>query len=144
MSLLATIGSAIVGEGVAKPIEAVGNVLDQLFTSDDERLSHEEVKMRLALKPSMAQNEINKVEATHRSVFVAGWRPAIGWVAGISLALFYIPQYAAASYLWVYTVLTTGKLVPYPTSAEGLMQLVLAMLGMGALRTFEKMQGKTK
>ena len=65
---------------LAQPIEAIGNVLDKLFTSDDEKLSRQEALARLAQQPAMAQIEINKIEAAHRSVFVAGWRPFIGWV----------------------------------------------------------------
>lgn len=132
------------GEAAAKPIEAVGNVLDGLFTSDEEELTLENAKLRLAQKPSLAQVELNKVEAGHRSVFVAGWRPFIGWVCGVGLAVYFIPQYVMASYVWVTLVMSTGELQPYPVSADGLFELVLAMLGMGALRTVEKMNGKAK
>ena len=69
------------------PIEAVGNVLDALFTSDKERLDKKAVLARIAQQPTLVQGEINKIEAAHKSVFVAGWRPFIGWVCG--LALFY-------------------------------------------------------
>jgi len=128
----------------AKPIEAVGNVLDGLFTSDEEELTLENVKLRLAQKPILAQVELNKVEAGHRSVFVAGWRPFIGWVCGVGLGFYFIPQYALAAYIWTKLVLASGELAPYPVTADGLMELVLAMLGMGALRTVEKMTGKSK
>ena len=67
------------------PIEAVGNVLDALFTSD--RLDKKAVLARIAQQPTLVQGEINKIEAAHKSVFVVGWRPFIGWVCG--LALFY-------------------------------------------------------
>ena len=69
------------------PIEAVGNVLDALFTSDKERLDKKTVLARIAQQPTLVQGENNKIEAAHKSVFVAGWRPFIGWVCG--LALFY-------------------------------------------------------
>ncbi len=62
----------------AAPIEAVGNVLDGLFTSDEEKLDKQIIMARLAQQPSLAQIELNKVEAAHRSLFVAGWRPFIG------------------------------------------------------------------
>ena len=69
------------------PIEAVGNVLDALFTSDKERLDKKAVLARIAQQSTLVQGEINKIEAAHKSVFVVGWRPFIGWVCG--LALFY-------------------------------------------------------
>ena len=56
---------------IAEPIEAVGNVVDNLFTSDDERLTHEEIKLRLQQRPHMIQAETNKIAARHRSWFVA-------------------------------------------------------------------------
>ncbi len=128
----------------AQPIEAVGNVLDKLFTSDEEKLDKKILLERLLQQPTLAQTEINKIEAQHRSVFVAGWRPFIGWICGISLSIFYIPQFSIASYLWINVFISTGEIIPYPGSIDGLMELLLAMLGMGALRTFEKMGGRAK
>ena len=134
----------ILGGAAAQPIEAVGNVLDKLFTSKDEKLTHDEVLLRLAQEPNLAQVELNKVEAGHRSVFVAGWRPWIGWVCGIALFFYFVPQYVLASYLWAKMSLSLGELMPYPVGAEGLMELVIALLGLGALRTVEKSQGRAK
>ena len=73
--LLGTAG----GSAIAQPVEAVGNVLDKLFTSKDEKLTHEEVRMRLMMKPDIAQVELNKIEAQSRHWFTAAWRPFIGW-----------------------------------------------------------------
>ena len=78
--------STVLGDSASKPIEAVGNVLDGLFTSDEERLDKKIILERLAQQPSLAQTEINKVEASHRSMFVAGARPFILWVCGVGLA----------------------------------------------------------
>jgi hypothetical protein len=136
--------ASIFGGAAAAPIDAIGNIFDKLFTSDDERLDKKVLLTRLAQQPSMAQIELNKVEASHRSIFVAGWRPFIGWVCGISLAVYYIPQYLLASYLWVTMCLNAGHLVAYPVSPAGLLELVLALLGLGMLRTAEKFGGRTK
>lgn len=136
--------SSLFSSSAAQPIEAVGNVLDGLFTSDEEKLDKQIIMRRLAQKPSLAQVELNKIEASHRSVFVAGWRPFIGWICGISLGVYFIPQFALASYMWVTICLDKGELVAYPATGDSLFELVLAMLGMGALRTFEKMNGKAK
>ena len=72
-------------DALIDPIEAVGNVLDALFTSDKERLDKKAVLARIAQQPTLVQGEINKIEAAHKSVFVAGWRPFIGWVCGLAL-----------------------------------------------------------
>jgi hypothetical protein len=128
-----------VGESVSQPIEAVGNVLDKLFTSKEEVLNIEVIKQRLSQQPLVAQQEINKIEAQHRSVFVAGWRPFIGWVCGVSIAFYFIPQFALAAYIWASQSLAGGELLPYPADgAEHLFELVLAMLGMATLRSAEK------
>jgi len=133
------------GEAASKPIEAVGNIIDNVFTSKDEKLTHQEIRMRIAQEPGKIQAEINKIEAQHRSVFVAGWRPFIGWVCGISLAVFYIPQFAIASYLWANMCVSAGEILPYPeVHSESLFELVLGMLGMAVLRTAEKAINKTK
>ena len=142
MGFLSFLGA---GKDIATPITAIGNVLDGLFTSDDEKLTHEEVKLRLLQAPNLAQVELNKVEASHRSVFVAGWRPAIGWVCAASLFFFYVPQYVIATFVWIKIMMGNGwVMVPYPVDAKGVLELVLALLGMGALRTVEKGMGKTK
>ena len=129
---------------VASPINAIGNAFDKIFTSDEERLQANAVLEKLKQHPAELQVEINKIEAAHRSVFVAGWRPFIGWVAGVSLGLYFIPQYIVASYLWTSISLDKNAIQSYPVSADGLLELVLAMLGMAGLRTFDKLTGKSK
>ena len=74
----------------AEPINAVGNVLDNLFTSDEELLDKEIIKQRLAQQPALVQAEINKVQAHHRSTFVAGARPFLMWVCGAGMAMAFI------------------------------------------------------
>ncbi len=128
------------GEGVA----AVGKVMDGLFTSDDERLTHKEVMARLKNAPHEVMGKISLIEAGHRSIWVSGWRPGIGWVAGVSLAFFFIPQYAMGAYIFVHTYATTGEIIPYPVEPKAVIELVLALLGMGALRTAEKIKGVAK
>lgn len=136
---------SIAGEGVSKPIEAVGNVLDKLFTSDDEKLGRQEVLERLAQRPGELQVELNKIEAAHASIFVAGWRPAIGWVCALSLGTYYVPQGALGAFLWARECIVSNTLLPFPPlQIDGLTELVVAMLGLGVLRTVEKMKGVTK
>jgi hypothetical protein len=124
-----------VGEAAVAPITAIGNVLDGLFTSKDEVLTHEAILTRLAQQPNLAQVELNKVEGAHRSVFVAGWRPFIGWVCGVGLINVFLIN------PWIQWI--TGS--PGPSLPKDIiLELVLALLGLGALRTVEKLKGKAK
>ncbi len=127
--------SKLVGGDASNVIEAVGKGIDSVFTSDDERLTHAEVMARIAQEPGALQVEINKIEAGHRSLFVAGWRPFIGWVCGLGLANAFLVTPFLDAYL-------PGTSVSLPT--EIMMEVVVAMLGLGALRTVEKLSGKAK
>lgn len=85
----------------------------------------------------MSQMEVNKTEAGNPSVFVSGWRPFIGWVCGAALAmnflLFPLLEWACALY---------GNPVKFPTlEMTELIGILMGMLGMGGLRTFEKIKG---
>jgi hypothetical protein len=126
--------SKLVGGSVAEPIEAVGNVLTGIFGDKGEKLSHEQIMAKLAMQPQMLQVELNKVEAAHRSIFVAGWRPALGWVCAIGLGYAFIVEPVLTMF--------TERTPQSPTDI--MLELVLAMLGLGALRTVEKLSGKAK
>ena len=128
--------SRLFTSAAAEPIVAIGNVVDSLFTSDDERLSHEEIKLRLLQKPQLAQAEINKVQAASRSTFVAGARPFLMWVCGVGLAMAFIVNPLIVTF-W-----TDVDEIPVPL--EQMMELTLAMLGLATLRTVEKLNGVSK
>lgn len=133
--------STVFGGGVAEPVKAVGSILDDLFTSDEERLDKQEALLRLAQRPGLVQAEINKVEAQHRSVFVAGWRPFIGWVCGAALAYSFILRDLVA-----WTIAAGGHAVAPPPelAMEHLITILMALLGLGGYRTFEKLAGRSK
>lgn len=124
-------------------IDTVGKVADSLFTSDEERaklqiegLKAETEAYRAETDRMHGQLEVNKEEARHASVFVAGWRPGAGWVgvAGFAYAVFLQPLLA-----WLATV--NGWPTP-PTIDTDLLWVVLSgMLGIGGLRTYEKAKG---
>lgn len=126
--------SSIIGGSAAEPIKAIGNVLDKLFTSDEERLDKKLLLQRLAAKPLETQAEINKLEAQHRSLFVAGWRPFIGWICGAALAYQYLIRPIANGF---------GQAFPVIDSSS-LHSLVVALLGMGVYRTVEKIRKVAK
>jgi hypothetical protein len=82
------------------------------------------------------QSEINKMEAQHRSVFVAGWRPFIGWISGVALLYNFIIRDVIA---WI-----LPDAMPPAIQMDQLITILLGMLGLGGLRTFEKIKDKTK
>jgi len=91
----------------------------------------------------LAQTDINKIEATNPNLFVSGWRPAIGWVCGVSLFTYYVPYCLVATVIWAYQCIHTGTLATRPDlGITDLIALTASMLGLGALRTVEKMNGK--
>eukprot|EP01037_Dinobryon_pediforme_P014236 gene14236-14356_t len=84
-----------------------------------------------------AQVEVNKAEATSASLFVAGWRPFVGWTCGVGLANDFILRPLA---IYVSSVChVTGAIWP-ALDMTSLLPLLLGMLGLGAMRTFEKTQ----
>ena len=88
----------------------------------------------------LAQTEINKAEAAHKSIFVAGWRPFIGWVCGVGIAWSMVVQPVAQ-----WAMIAWGDGTELPTiDTSYLMELVTAMLGMSGLRTFEKLRGVSR
>jgi len=121
-------------------IKAVGNVIDDMHFSGEEKeklkLQMKEIDAKLQEK----QLDINKAEASHRSIFVSGWRPFLGWVSGLSIGYVYLFQPILDMILQMFQVqvdwvaLDLGQLMP----------LVLGMLGLGGLRSFEKAKGLTK
>ncbi|CAB4132806.1 Holin of 3TMs, for gene-transfer release [uncultured Caudovirales phage] len=79
-----------------------------------------------------AQTDINKVEASSSSFFVSGWRPYIGWVCGLALTYQYLVRPFIIAFFPGYS---------FPGLDDNLWQLLLGMLGLGGLRSFEKMKG---
>ena len=87
------------------------------------------------------QLEINKTEAQHRSIFVAGWRPFVGWTCGVALAWHFV----LAPFIMFFSAYFGVELPKLPTfDMESLLTVLMGMLGLGGLRTFEKFKGITK
>lgn len=126
-----------------------GNVIDKIFPDKTEA---EKAKVRMAelamqgqLEELKAQTSLmlqqmatNTEEAKHASWFVAGWRPFIGWVCGCVLAYHYIGEPFMSSVLGTFHV---AFVMPNLDSSE-LMTILLGMLGLGGMRTYEKVQEK--
>ena len=84
------------------------------------------------------QLEINKTEAQHTSIFVAGWRPFIGWVCGIALVWNFIVQPLLLWIAWMMPELGIDMSTAPKLDSDELMTVLLGMLGLGGLRTYEK------
>jgi hypothetical protein len=115
-------------------IGPVTGLLDKFIEDKDQKnaIAHELATMaeRHLQELLKGQLEVNKVEAAHKSLFVAGWRPAIGWICGI--ALLYSTILSPILDIW-FTV---------PVVNTSLLQTVLmGMLGLGAMRSYEKTKG---
>jgi len=126
------------------PILEVGKTLLDRFIPDPEKKREAELEMiRMTaegeLKQTIAQLEINAREATHTSVFVAGWRPAFGWCGAAGFLYATIGQPVMA---WVGAV--KGWPAPPELNMDLLWVVVTGLLGLGGLRTAEKMKGVTK
>jgi hypothetical protein len=125
-------------------IPAVTSLLDKFIPDADERqkLAHEIATMsqKMAHESAMIQVEVNKEEAKHRSSFVAGWRPFIGWTCGFALAYHFILQPMLTLVLNI-----SGITVDLPEfDMSSLMTVLMGMLGLGGLRTYEKVKDKTR
>ncbi len=115
-------------------VKDIGDAIDKNITNDEERMEAHRKWYEL-------QTQVNFEEAKHRSVFIAGWRPFLGWSfsIGISLHVVIMPMVQ-----WV--LLVCGiKEIPLPEfPLEIMLELIFGMLGMAGLRTYEKFKGLTK
>lgn len=126
-------------------LPAVTDVIGRFLPEDKQKKAEAERQIEASLlehlaKIDVAQLGINKQEAAHRSVFVAGWRPFIGWTCGIALAYNYVLQP-----ILIFVLAQTGHLVDLPAmDLNEIMPVLMGMLGLGGLRTFEKFKGVSK
>ena len=126
-------------------LPAVTDIVGRFLPEDKEAKAkaEREIEKQLAThlaKIDIAQLDINKQEAAHRSIFVAGWRPFIGWTCGIALAYTYVLQP-----ILVFGLAQSGYLIDLPKMQLGeMMPVLMGMLGLGGLRTLEKFKGVSK
>lgn len=126
-------------------IGPVTGLLDKFIEDKDQKnkLAHEIATMaeRQMHEANMGQIEINKAEAQHRSIFVAGWRPFLGW--GLAFAMIWHFVLAPVT---MFICSYAGVEIPeLPTfDMDSLLTVLMGMLGLGGLRTFEKVKKVTK
>lgn len=130
--------------GIGSVIESVGKVADSLITTEKERMQLELEGRKLDQAIDLAQIEVNKVEAASSSVFVAGWRPAIGWIGAAAMAYQFL-LYPMLLWGWTYlqgTGWIPKELSPPPVlDADQLWVILSGILGIAGMRSFEKTKG---
>jgi hypothetical protein len=121
-----------IGGEISEPVKAVGSALDKLFTSDEEKLTKNEIIERTEQNPLMWQKTLDMFYAQSSNWFIAAARPFNVWVAGLNLAQLGI------------AVVWFEKNVP-EWYADASVTAFLGALGLyGVARTVEKIKGKDK
>ena len=122
-------------------IAPVSKLLDKVIPDADERnrLAFEisTLAEKQAHEIAKAQIAVNEREASHQSLFVSGWRPAVGWICCIGLG---------CNYLFIpvanFVLVVSGSDITVPAlDLSEMMPVLLGMLGLGGLRSWEKTRG---
>lgn len=123
-------------------IGPVTGLLDKFIQDKDQKakLAHEVATMaqRHAQELAKAQIEVNKTEAAHKSLFVSGWRPAVGWCCVLGMAGNFMVIPFTNFVLALLEIKVTIPLI----NLETMMPVLMGMLGLGAMRSYEKNQGR--
>ena len=122
-------------------IGPVTGLLDKFIEDKDQKaaLAHEIATLadKQANEQAIAQIELNKVEAAHKSMFVAGWRPAVGWVCALAMLLNFI----LIPFINLGLEFAGLDLQLDLIDMETMMPVLFGMLGLGGMRTAEKLKG---
>lgn len=120
--------------GVGAVADLATSVINKIWPDKSEQ---ERAQIAMATSVVMGQLEINKAEAANPSLFVSGWRPFIGWTCGAGCAWNWVglPVVKAACTIAGYSVALTAA------DISEMMPLLVAMLGLGGYRTYEKVTG---
>jgi hypothetical protein len=125
-------------------VPVVGSIIDKLVDRIPDPAAREKAKLEAeatllaaSIKEMEGQVQINTEEAKHSSIFVAGWRPAIGWSCALAFAFLYV---VGPVVVWVASWYGVTVTLPQFNSAD-LMSLTFGMLGIAGFRTFEKVKG---
>jgi hypothetical protein len=123
-------------------ISAGLTVIDKLVPDADAKNRAKEAFeleiLKLATSESATQAQVNAVEASHASLFVAGWRPFCGWVSALGFAWATLGQ---PIFSWVYVLSTHQPAPVVELPMDVLMTTLLGLLGLGSLRTIERLKG---
>tara|TARA_R110001592_G_scaffold55236_1_gene168928 strand:+ start:36 stop:446 length:411 start_codon:yes stop_codon:yes gene_type:complete len=136
--MLKLIGGLLGGKDGA--LKQVASVIDSIHTSEEEKLDKKILMQRIQQKLAEKQLDINAKEASHRSVFVSGWRPAIGWTGAFALMF----EFILSPCIEWYSKFAGLNLTAPEIQTGPLLAIVTSMLGVAGMRSFEKAKGLTK
>jgi hypothetical protein len=120
--------------GIGSIADLAGTVINKIWPDKTEA---EKQQLAAAVMVVQGQLDINKEEAKSPSVFVSGWRPFIGWVCGMGCAW----NWAALPIVKVGLAIAGNPIAVSPADISEMMPLLVALLGLGGYRTYEKLNG---
>lgn len=115
-------------------LDVVGKIIDKVAGHVDKFTLDKEEKAQLIQEINKAQIEVNKIESGSSSLFKSGWRPFVGWTCGVALCYHFVLQ----PFL-TFVLFSIGKPMELPVfDMSTLTTVLLGMLGLGGMRSFEK------
>jgi Holin of 3TMs, for gene-transfer release len=122
---------------VTAALDIGSKIIDKIWPDPAQAAQAKLALLQLQQSGDLAQIAVNTAEATNPSIFVSGWRPCVGWVCGLACAWNWIGLPIAKLALELY-----GHPVALaPADLSEMMPVLLGMLGLGGLRTVEKING---
>ena len=125
---------------ISQVIEVADKVLGKFIPDKNLKMKLQKEMTMAFHDANLAQIQLNKQEAAHKNIFVAGWRPFVGWTCGVALAYHFIVSPIIETILIAFGV--TTDLPSFEFSQ--LSSILMGMLGLGGLRTYEKMKGVSR
>lgn len=147
MGIFSKFMGGVVSEGISTTLTSIGDTSIKIRSaitgepSPEKTAELEQYLLEIDNGVIQAQNKLNELESKSSNFLIAGWRPSLGWVCTISVALYYIPRFILGMSMWFLASYKTGTLQPMPEMGiQEVLGLVASMLGLGSLRTIEKIK----
>tara|TARA_B100001059_G_scaffold73419_2_gene70913 strand:- start:29275 stop:29661 length:387 start_codon:yes stop_codon:yes gene_type:complete len=125
---------------IGQVIEVADKVLGKFIPDKNLKMKLQKEMTMAFHDANLAQIQLNKQEAAHKNIFVAGWRPFVGWICGVALAYHFVLSPVIETVL-----IASGVVMDLPSfEFSQLSSILMGMLGLGGLRTYEKMKGVSR
>ncbi len=135
---------ATAAKGILDGIGGLATSIRSAITGElppDLRVKLEQLAIEADMVAQQGQMEINLAEAKSTSLFVAGWRPFIGWVCGLAIGWHFVIH---PMVIWGMSIWLPEQKLPPALELGDLYPVVISMLGLGVYRTYEKARGVQK